>query len=206
MAKDDIRYYLKGMYFEKAPQGGIYIVATDGHMMTVIHDAKGDIAGADNCILKITPAMVAACKAVGSSHAMPSMMIAHGKRLSVACDFGQEQTSGETYVQAGDGIIEGKFPDYRRVIPDFAKLNRGAFTEFGDISSAYLARLVKIHGTKHLNSVAFWQETARSAVIVQHVAVPEMITIIMPVHGESSDILRSRFEPFAKPVTEPVPA
>ncbi len=39
-AKGDVRYYLNGVFIEKRPGGGVYIVATNGHYLCVYEDKE----------------------------------------------------------------------------------------------------------------------------------------------------------------------
>lgn len=40
-SKSDVRYYLEGVFIESNPKGGVNIVATNGHVMAVMHDPEG---------------------------------------------------------------------------------------------------------------------------------------------------------------------
>lgn len=41
MSNEETQYYLNGVFFEPSPQGGVIVVATDGHAMIVLHDPDG---------------------------------------------------------------------------------------------------------------------------------------------------------------------
>jgi len=62
-AKEKTRYYLCGINIERAPQGGLYIVGTNGHVMSVGYDANGEIEGADSVILKFPDDFLRSIKA-----------------------------------------------------------------------------------------------------------------------------------------------
>lgn len=40
-AKEDTRHYLNGVFIEPDPAGGIFLVATDGHVLVALHDPNG---------------------------------------------------------------------------------------------------------------------------------------------------------------------
>lgn len=42
---DDTRYYLQGFYVEPCAQGGVLIVASNGHVLGIFHDESGRIDG-----------------------------------------------------------------------------------------------------------------------------------------------------------------
>ena len=54
------RYYLSGVFIETAPEGGVNLVATDGHMIGVYHDAEGTVS--EPTILAPSKALIKACK------------------------------------------------------------------------------------------------------------------------------------------------
>lgn len=181
MAKNDIRYYLNGIYVEKAKdREGIYLVATDGHTMAVIYDKDGLIQGTESVIMRVPPALVTACK---RKSGLPNFVLVDGKRVSVAPDFGLEHTGCEEYVLAGEPFIDGKFPNFSKILPDFHKLKKGFDCP---ISPKYLARLHQLSTKKLANSVVFWQETKASVIAVQHSHIPEMLSLIMPMSDYSS--------------------
>lgn len=41
VSKEETRYYLNGVLIEPAPQGGVFLVATDGHRLVCFHDPEG---------------------------------------------------------------------------------------------------------------------------------------------------------------------
>lgn len=102
--KSDIRYYLNGVLFEVTDAGRFY-VATDGHKLVAIRESRqdGDING---------------------EWIIPRDVIL-GIKLSKkpvidAAEFTQENGKASiTYcgTETRFGLVDGKFPDWRRVIP-----------------------------------------------------------------------------------------
>lgn len=218
MATGDIRYYLNGIRIEPAPQGGVYIIGCDGHTMAIIHDATGTMTGSTGVILRVSPGLLQACKAPGrelKSLGGANVLIT-GSRVSVAADFGMEFTPLEVFVQAGQPWIEGKYPDYGRVLPAFDKVKPGFSTP---VNGRYLARFAQLNadgGKSQAGGLSFWQEPSSdpysgNVVLVQHDGIPEFIGIVMPLHTSSYELDRNRalFQQFPKrpaPVADDVPA
>lgn len=200
----DIRYYICGIHVERAPQdvGGVYVMATDGHCLAVIHDKTGSIEGADSAIINISPAAAQACKTAVKKKqmVMSHRLLVRGARLFVAPGFDSEGQANEHFVQPGKCLIEGKFPDWRKIMPDFAKLKRGALT--GDcINPRYVGRLGQIDAGNRFGGMAtFWQEDPTKVVVCQVTGVPEMLVLIMPARGDSADLQKSLipYFPFRK--------
>lgn len=113
-AEHDIRYYLNGVYVEPLPEGGVVIVATNGHALGMWRDASGE---AERCaILRCGKPLQAACAKLDRLR-----LVIRDERLAVI-DPGQGGI--ETYIQHRDGVdkknnweVEGKFPDWSRVLP-----------------------------------------------------------------------------------------
>ena len=210
MARNDMRYYLCGLYIEKAEQGGVYLVTTDGHSMAVVYDATGTIEGAENVTISITSGLIAAAKRAKMVGGIPQQVLLTGQRVRIALDF-ECNGAGESYVQAGNSLVEGNFPNWRKVTPDFHKLKRGAFTGAEGVNAVYLARCAKLVDSKRFCGLSFWQAAPRKAVVIQVDAVPEMFVIIMPMMADADELQRSRFTPFVaaskasmeEPETEP---
>jgi DNA polymerase-3 subunit beta len=105
MASNDVRYYLNGLYF-KLGKTGVQVVSTDGHRLSL---------GEYTCPLAVEGEGVSVIiprDNVGSIQAILS------KSDKVTIDL------TESYIRVNDGsqtivskLIDGKFPDYTRVIP-----------------------------------------------------------------------------------------
>lgn len=108
MAQQDVRYYLNGMLFELSSATTIKAVATDGHRLALSHAAitvEGDINTSSQAIV-------------------PRKSVLELARLFSDDENNIEITIGNNYIQAksenisfSSKLVDGKFPDYERVIP-----------------------------------------------------------------------------------------
>lgn len=106
MAQQDVRYYLNGLYLEVREQG-LRGVATDGHRMAVA-DVECDVSGVERLDV-IVPR-----KAI---HEIGRLVA--GRDEKVRLEFGVNHmrlTAGEVVFTSK--LIDGKFPDYTKVIPN----------------------------------------------------------------------------------------
>ncbi len=105
MARQDVRYYLNGMYFELS-SGRLRTVATDGHRLSLA-DINLTPADVDNS------SMIVPAKAV---HELAKLLDKVEEPVDII--FGQQHfqvnTGHSTFVSK---LIEGRYPDYERVIP-----------------------------------------------------------------------------------------
>lgn len=187
-ATHDIRYYLAGVLVEKAPQGGVFIVASDGHTMGVGYDEFGSIEGHDRAILKVSKDLLAACR---KRHKGNPKVMAKGQRLFLADGldgFDAEATESEFFVQAGKAVIDTGYPDWKRVMPDPATLTR----EIGEAhQAAYLARFhdaMKIlPRCSKQPGVKLWQAEKRGVVVAQPENDTHLLMLVMPMHESATD-------------------
>ncbi len=109
MANQDVRYYLNGLMLEMFPRG-IRAVATDGHRLTFcqIEAQTGELDVADQVI-------------VPRKGVLELQRLLADEGGDVTIHFGSKHIRVETpNGEFVSKLIDGKFPDYKRVIPDDA--------------------------------------------------------------------------------------
>lgn len=172
MAKKDVRYYLNGVYIEPAEKG-VYLVATDGHKMAVIHDTEGECDEAR--IFSVRRDALRFCK--GGAPYAPFVTIDPAPQRLMVSDPVEER-----YLQPGKCFVGGTFPEFRRVLPEFDKLIPGSPST---INSAYLAEIAYA-APKQLGwaSIRLWSVGGVDPVtVIQFDSAPEMVGLVMPVRG-----------------------
>lgn len=141
MATRDIRYYLNGLRVEPRQAGGAYIIGCDGHRLLVCIDSTATCSAP--AILRVTPDMIRRMPkpARDGEHWPPRIRKKSARRVSVSAlqepRLQTEKFRGQpalvltnerglpAYVTADQILVEGNFPDWRRVLPDFTTLERG---------------------------------------------------------------------------------
>lgn len=117
-AKHDIRYYLNGVYFQSTKEGGKFYVATDGHRIAVIQEpwANGEVP--QDIALIIPRAVAAAVRP-----------LVKDLRYAILT-----QIDAWTWTLRGAGevvqmfkAIDGKFPEWQRVMPAKCTGELGAY-------------------------------------------------------------------------------
>jgi DNA polymerase-3 subunit beta len=169
-ASNDIRYYLNGVYVEPRPQGGVVIVATNGHAIGAWLDISGEIDRP--AILRIGAKLQAACH--GSD---VKRLIIADDRLAVVDD-----KSTELYVQPEPGKWEvpGKFPDYKTVFKPVGgppSLNAALNPEY----IAAIDRALTIGASAKYKNVTTRQAIANDAITFTSTAAAEFVAVVMPV-------------------------
>lgn len=184
MATNDIRFYLNGFLIERAERGGVHIVATNGHAMAIVYDAEGVLEGGDRIIVKRDVGLLRAAKA---RHPVAQCVLVENSRVIVAPDFDLIGTNLENYVMPGTPFIEANFPVWRKVLPDFSKLKPGIRS--AAVNPTYMALFAKLDAGHLFPIIRFWQredishdgtaDDGGSGIVVQHLAVPEFLGIVM---------------------------
>lgn len=104
MAQQDVRYYLNGMLLE-VTQGVVRTVATDGHRLAM-SDSTADVACDKKQVIVPRKGVIELQRLLGESDDLITVTI------------------GSNHIRIGAGdylftskLVEGKFPDYERVVP-----------------------------------------------------------------------------------------
>lgn len=140
------RYYLGGVRLERHPSGvGVLMVATDGHLLACFYDRDGTIEG--DAIVKVPPHILKAC----------AKTLKNGKpRTLMLSDDVAEIYEGADSLTAKGCLIDGSFPDWRRVIPTPAVTDGCA----GVFDQVILSRLGAILSTGKMQALRIRGESA----------------------------------------------
>jgi DNA polymerase-3 subunit beta len=195
MANQDIRYYLNGVLIESNELQS-RIVATDGHTLFCGRDdAKGDNVGAFVGIIGAdTVKAILAWKAPYKS-ANDAPVI-----LTTSDDLAGEHRAEWCGNVCIFKLIDGKFPDYMRVVP--ATLDAG----ISFFQPEYLLRCAK--AAQDLNTSAKGMFAFKCAQDGTGIAVfsPQSFAVLMPIKTTVADVADVAWarEPLPAPVVEPV--
>ena len=173
-ASKDVRYYLCGVLIESTPMQ-TRIVATDGHaMFCAKDDAKDDNEGTFTGIMPSdTVKQILAWKAPYKNAAVV---------ITTADDPAGEHRAEWGGNTAVFKLLNGKFPDYARVVPE--KVSGDA----SYINPELLMRCKKaaeVLGTSKLGVFALKQGGDGSAIAVFS---SEAFAVVMPMRGDKADV------------------
>lgn len=183
----DIRYYLKGVIIEPHPDGGVYVVATDGVRLSVTHDLEGRADGEWVCA--IPKPIAAAC--IRDKTPECAVLKFEGDAVSLTTSDGSKRT-----VEAPP--IEAPPIDWKRVVP---KLNsvapRPASFAFNPKYLADFAKIAKAAGKPNA-SVVLYPHPDEGPALVRLDDVVDWFGVIMPVrHVATKPAILSWFNPDA---------
>lgn len=165
-AVGDIRFYLNGVNVSPVDEGGVMVIATDGHTALAVYDREGK-ADQSTILPFNTPAHRRHLKVGEHVHVDESGVIWTGS------DLGRTTT----YISP-DGVIEGKFPDLKKMFGDRGQWKPG-FP--GDaIRLDLLKRIAGCTGGKYFSGVRFFHKGADDQVTLFTVGT-EMVGLVMPL-------------------------
>lgn len=182
MSTEDTRYYLCGIYFEwKAGDEKLNMVATDGHKLCVLQVAIDPLADSQGDITAIVPAsalktILQILKSVGNQK-MP---------VTIRFDENNRRMWIDALDQKGEfKLIDGTFPDYRRVIPTAEP----TFTIA--LAKAQAKEAVKAVSSHKKSDPMVWHMTDANSPL--KLVGEDKIVVVMPmhVHIEEMDLGRS---------------
>lgn len=174
ISKEETRYYLNGFWVQPHRSGGAVIVATDGHTMAACYDRSGhvDVPG----IIQLSKTTLAACR-LGKNESRRVLRV-EGDTVSVYRNWDEEQNKG-VLVAAEEGVvIDGDFPDWRKVIPPLP-------TTFGtaSLNASYMRRFEKLSLSGKAAAVRAYVKSENDPVVVL-TDRDDFIGVIMPMRTE----------------------
>lgn len=169
-SRKDIRYYLNGALIE-ATETETRVAATDGHVLGLHRaDSVNGLSG-EARVAVIVPNDTLALLA----KAMPK-----GGLVNVCCTDDRWEIVGDT-VRLPFSPIEGRFPDYRMVIP------MDVTGEAGQFNPDLLARFNKAAKALAQKALPVVDHNGSSAARVTLSGVPGFVGVIMPVRVKPED-------------------
>lgn len=185
VSTEETRYYLNGVFVEPHVDGGVVMTSTDGHRLISVYDRAGEASA--SAIVKLPADAIKACKP-GKGDVGRFLKIKGNEARIVTID----SSGAEKPVSiASDFVIDGTFPDWRRVLP------RGPFTTLGvaAFNAAYfqgLSGLAKdIAPAFDRQSVCMKSMTisASDPALVLFPGAPDVFAVLMPVKEMTDNAL-----------------
>lgn len=200
-ATDDVRYCLNGVLFTKAPNGaGILAVSTDGHRMTLIFHAQdvSTLPDGFNVIVPRDELATAAKNPVKAGRSFELDLVFQVEQITTTDATGTEHVYPVTVSIKGSVSVEckaidGKYPDWQRVIPStFGPIEVRGYKcdepaeSYACIDAAYLgdyAKAAKALGGR-ITGISFAQGKGGGAFLVNLMNQPDFVSVLMSMRGD----------------------
>ena len=165
-AKDDVRWYLEGIYIEPHEVSGAYLVATDGRRLLAIHDETAEV----DAPMLVNPVQLLIAQAKGA------VLADFDGRC---CDLQDEEE--QFILRAPAPLIEAHYPDWRSVVP----VVEGE-PQVGTLSQDLIVSIGKAPWKKGSEKGAMFHLSGpNKATTVRLPELPEILIIIMPMQHDA---------------------
>jgi hypothetical protein len=197
MSDKETRYYPRGVYVQPAPkaEGGVLMVATDGHRMALIHDRDGCIDRPR--ILHIDPKqkdLKAGRKEHGPRRVHIHADLVKGKsEVCTVRDWSGEPCGGVLVHE-----VDGDYLDWSMVLPKSGAVQPPALHSGNTVNPKYFADVQTALAILGENVPPYIEQNERGAPLwAWHPAVPHAAFIIMPMRASASDFTRPTWTQFS---------
>ena len=199
VSKEETRYYLNGVYVEPHPERGALIVATDGHRMVCIHDP--DAACDESAIVQLPPYARTMCPSKKSGLGIDKRVLDVDVKAKTATIY-NEKMDGKgvvsktvALVTAHGVVIDGTFPDWRKVTPrgPFKTVGLSGFAAENMGAICALGKLLNTSGRRNA-AMYFLQREAGSdgdPIIVRWSGREDIFAVVMPMRCDPVTTLPS---------------
>lgn len=207
VSTEETRYYLNGVLIEPNPAGGVTVVATNGHILIAIHDADGETNGSWICpvpshmrqflLANLEPRpdveddddFYTDEPVLGGTPEKrhPDRIAFDGLMASVTAPehAWQEKSPIEVVMAAKAQAIDGKFPDWAKVLPQPTDATP-AITDF-TMQAQYImeiARAVRIWNNGIVTGIRVRAVEKNGPILFGAYESPDMVIALMPIHDD----------------------
>jgi len=110
---DECRYYLMGVKIESHPEGGILLVATNGHIAGIFYDRLGYVP--DPLLLELDKPFISSLKSTRNEN-QRRVTIRSERLVTMSVDT-DDTFLQEKHIKPGQIEIDGTFPNWRSILP-----------------------------------------------------------------------------------------
>lgn len=196
-AKGDVRYYLNAVHIEPHTAGGVLLIATNGHFLGAIHDPDGWIHPDHQSVLigTVSKRMLSSCTARKGPDGEPPAVLWISEKFSLVSSMPDTSEEPELFGQFSHltektDLVDGKFPDWRRVIPKERQKFEGQYPCInGEYLEAFNHIGAMLSGQKRFGGGGMHMEASadNAAIVVRFNAydlIDRFVGVIMPMKGE----------------------
>lgn len=172
------RYYLNGVLFEIAEDNTLRLVATDGHRLALYKPQGHRIDPQASRLSAIVPR--------DTVLAWLKDKPARGEGTTpVALTFTETSVQRSTQsTQSTSSLVDGSFPDWRRVVPDHSKAQSHAAPQFNALYMADVAKALKAATGDRKPALRIVTGESERDPMLLHSEVEGWLSVLMPVSGK----------------------
>jgi hypothetical protein len=179
ISTQESRYYLCGVHIEPHPTEGVFLVATDGHLMAVFHDPTGyaEKPGILTCDTKAK-----ALKTTKADYASRIVLVLSDTLEGHITAGNPDQVVDRLQFQ----LVDGSFPDWRRIVPTGDLKPKEGPRSFDLKLLKIIADSAKLAGATDIRAT-FHQKDVTGPAILRFAGLENGMHILMPVRAMEGD-------------------
>lgn len=190
VSTEETRYYLNGVYIEPHADGGALLVATDGHRLLAAHDPLASCQ--ESSIVQLPKEALALCKRPKTVDRRELVIDTQNAVATInnikPADAGATEPVAEMIAAFQANVIDGTFPDWRRVTPtELLDKNAADSPAFNGLYLKAFGNLAMEIG-KHsgLQTVAMRMSISdgHSPVVIRWSGQPNIFGVLMPMRDD----------------------
>jgi len=200
ISTEETRYYLNGVCITPCREGGVLLIATNGHYMGIVHDETGETDAEYICpvpkkiitAIRRRPSRGDHLPSRGDHLARPGDLHFVGNAAFLTCEgFDGEDLSiiSDAHIEVAYApAIDATFPDYSRVIPPPFDGKEKGITEFainGNFPPIF-SDAVRLLTSEKSPSLCFGVRGRGEPLTVTSPAAESFFGLLMPMLGDSS--------------------
>ena len=180
VSKEETRYYLTGVLVEPNPAGGIFLVATDGHKLVVIHDPNGS---ANRPAILSCDFKSSALKTKRPELGRRVILTGNTADIRNAAPDDDDTEATITVDRMLFEEVDGPFPSWRRVVPlDINTTESGVFSFNGNYLKT-IVDSVKLLTSERMTQLEIFQKAPNDPAVIRCLDAPDALYVIMPIRA-----------------------
>lgn len=202
VSTEETRYYLNGVRVEPHPERGALLVSTDGHRMICIHDVGADCD--ESAIIQLPKFALPLCaakrgKSLGLDRTVLDIDVKEGRATLVNETVGKDGavTKSKPQITAHNVVIEGAYPDWRKVTPK-GVMEPAGLSAFNPKYLASLGQFGQSLSPGFSKGAMYFLQpkdaTPGGPIVVRFSGVSHIFAVLMPMRADPELSLPSFFD------------
>jgi hypothetical protein len=201
VSTEETRYYLNGVHIEPYEGGGALLVSTNGHRALIALDPEAECP--HNAIVQLPKHALSICKRPKEVERRELVIDCQNAVATINNSSPPREPEGERHIEmvaaSTANIIDGTFPDWRRIVPaamsDTTLANAAAFN--GNYVKAFgvISKELGAHFGSDGRAMQIALSDGGSPVVVRWGGIESVFGILMPMRAD----IRGHLPEFMKP-------
>ncbi|RCK20106.1 hypothetical protein TH8_19810 [Thalassospira profundimaris] len=212
ISTEETRYYLNGVFIEPHPDGGVLMVATDGHVFAAVHDRTAYIEGDGGWICSVPKSPFTSAlkrRDAGTLHFVGNTTYLTDSIIGIDarhCRFDPTKITEQHKAIAYAPPIDGTFPDWRKIVPQGEAKPTHRFAINGRHFEKFTKAIETLSESKCAALSFSTPKDGQSPILIQSGNARDFFGIVMPMRDDYVAEDAPEWLNLPKPEATPEPA